>query len=147
VLEAAYGDERAPDGLEQSLVPWLDSLMASFVPHLRQVAGAAETERTELGKPIYRLEWLDEVEKVSLEKLALEEQESCRKARGSNGQHGAGSEVAPVRVEDALHDNAHEVWKPDDWGWAVLRDRRRVTQEGWWQDVREIELEMEGAET
>lgn len=35
------------------------------------------------------------------------------------------------------------VFHPPDWGWATLTKNKRVTAEGWFQDVREFELELE----
>jgi hypothetical protein len=128
------------------LVPWLKSLIEGVVPHLQPMTGFKETEGTELGEPIYKIDFLDEHDTVRLRELSLEEDDE----RGSGaedkqkGSHDVrGDQVAPVRVEDAEHGQAHEVWKPDDWGWATLRVKERATVKDWWQDVREIELELE----
>lgn len=150
ILEATYGDERAPDGLEQSLVPWLNSLIQGVIPHLQPMTGFKETEGTELAEPIYKMDFLDESETVRLRELSLEEDDVGRSKAGQmeNGHMGdEGDQVAPVRVEDAEHDLAHQVWKPDDWGWVTLKVKERATGKDWWQDAREIELELEDKES
>jgi hypothetical protein len=37
------------------------------------------------------------------------------------------------------------LWAPDV-RWAKIREMERVTKEGWYQDVRSVELEVEGVE-
>ena len=67
-----------------------------------------------------------------------------RKMNGQNGQTSivngdAAFQTAPTRAIDPGGDDT----KPSDWTWARLTRNHRVTAEGWWQDVREIELEFE----
>lgn len=151
ILEATYGDERAPDGLEQSLVPWLESLIEGVIPHLQPVDGARETDRTELADPIYRVEFLHETELSRIEDLRLDEEEQYKrddKAAESlvNGHlHGKNGDARNAAGPPLFggSDKSHQVWKPDDWGWATLWRKDRVTKKDWWQDVREIELELE----
>lgn len=55
----------------------------------------------------------------------------------SNGQ--TPSQTVPTRPNDPGGSDI----KPSDWVWARLTRNRRVTNEGWWQNVREMELEFE----
>lgn len=50
---------------------------------------------------------------------------------------------APARKVDQVNGHGSEPIKPDDWIWARLVKNQRVTADGWWQDVREIELQLE----
>jgi sulfite reductase alpha subunit-like flavoprotein len=145
ILEATYGDERAPDGMEQAFVPWLESLMEGVIPHLLPVPRHVDTERTDLAEPIYRISFLDdEAVPNQLERLSLDEEGRPKRNGGPNGDaEGVQGSIAPVRVEDAIHGQAHEMLKPDDWVWATLKRKERVTTQGWWQDVRQLELELE----
>lgn len=45
------------------------------------------------------------------------------------------------QAKDSLREEADSL--EDGWVWAKLVDRTRATAEGWEQDVREIELELE----
>lgn len=58
-------------------------------------------------------------------------------SRPVNGH--APAQTAPTRSKDPGGDGS----KPSDWVWARLTQNRRVTSEDWWQNVREIELELE----
>ncbi len=58
-------------------------------------------------------------------------------AKVSNGH--TPSQTAPTRSYDP---GGSEI-KPSDWVWVRLTQTRRVSAEGWWQNVREIELEFE----
>lgn len=131
--------------MEQAFVPWLESLMEGVIPHLLPVPRHANTERTDLSEPIYRMSLLDdETHPTQLARLSLDEEGRPKRNGGSNGdKEGVEGSIAPVRVEDATRGQAHEVLKPDDWVWATLQRKERVTAEGWWQDVRELELELE----
>lgn len=50
---------------------------------------------------------------------------------------------APSRKADQINGNGVAALKPDDWIWAKLVKNQRVTADGWWQDVREIQLDIE----
>ena len=52
-------------------------------------------------------------------------------------------ETAPIRAIDAMKGVEGDLCKPDNWAWATLKKNQRVTRADWWQDVREIELEMD----
>lgn len=141
VAEEGWGDERAPDGTEQAFRPWLRNVVEVFKG---LVPGPQEAlwEEWEVPPPLYRLESLSggaiaEGLEADLHGLAVSP------AR-SNGYHT----TAPLRREDHLNpkQNGSAVWKPPNWGWAKLVKIERVTAEDWWQDVRQIELEVHDAE-
>lgn len=60
------------------------------------------------------------------------------------------SDVPPARIQlDKVTDNKQQVNPiPPPWAsdvrWAKLRDIERTTAPGWYQDVRAVELEIEG---
>lgn len=60
------------------------------------------------------------------------------------------SDVPPARIQlDKVTGNTLEVNPtPPPWAfdvrWAKIRDIERTTAPGWYQDVREVELEIEG---
>lgn len=131
--EPVWGDERAPDGLEQSFLPWLKETVDLLVPHLEPMPGAIDIMEYDLPEPIYHLEWVHDLEALSLE-------DTHRKA-----SEGGKAEIIGSRQEDQDR-HAEGVYKPKDWKWARLRTNKRVTKEDWFQDVREIELELEDSD-
>lgn len=146
LIEATYSDERAPDGMEQTFLPWLESLAEVVTPYLQPPSiGSQERDRNDLGEPIYRIEFLESEDGGAQRRI---DDELPRRLNGihmngfSQGE-GNASEVVPVRREDGLQSSRSSIWKPDDWGWATLRSMKRVTKQDWWQDVREIELELD----
>ena len=74
---------------------------------------------TALPPPAYRME-----PALHLSKLSLKDQPAVTKG-------------------DSVTVDADAVYAPPDWGWATLANNKRVTAEGWWQDVREIDLATE----
>jgi sulfite reductase alpha subunit-like flavoprotein len=61
----------------------------------------------------------------------------------SNGTGtGAPPQSAPPRKADQENGRDLELLKPADWTWATLADNTRVTSDDWWQDVRQIELDL-----
>jgi sulfite reductase alpha subunit-like flavoprotein len=50
---------------------------------------------------------------------------------------------APPRKGDQETGHELKLLKPEDWAWAKLVDNTRVTSSDWWQDVRQIELDLE----
>jgi sulfite reductase alpha subunit-like flavoprotein len=62
----------------------------------------------------------------------------------SNGTDSAvPPQAAPPTKKDEANGQAIELLKPRDWAWATLVKNDKVTAQDWWQDVREIELELE----
>lgn len=53
---------------------------------------------------------------------------------------------APPRHADEANGSELELLKPHDWTWARLAKNTRITANDWWQDVREIELDLEDAQ-
>lgn len=68
--------------------------------------------------------------RVRLEKIASTSETSPPSGSIANGCHTASS-------------NGALLWS-DDARWARLVKNERVTSDGWYQDVREIEIEIEG---
>ena len=85
--------------------------------------------------PIYAVDFEDPVE-LNLELLELD-----RETKLSNGH--TPPQTAPIRSSDSAKSVRGDSYKPNDWAWAILRKNQRVTKTNWWQDVREIELELE----
>ena len=104
-------------------MPWLQQTVDLVLPHLpTPLASFKEDPNTSLPPPIYNLEYEPSIGKLTLNAEQTE---------------------APTRMEDALNGVNQDDGKPQDWIWARLARNRRVTKEGWWQDVRDIELEIE----
>ena len=100
-----------------------------MLPHLPQPDPASEPiPSTSLPPPIFALDYST----PSLNGLSLDERANAKVAQ-----------LAPARAVDQAHGAASTDLKPDDWFWARLTKNKRVTKEGWWQDVREIEFEIE----
>lgn len=100
-----------------------------MLPHLPPPHTTFEPiSTTSLPPPIFALDYSS----PSLNGLSLDER-----------ANGKAAQVAPARIVDQAHGAASTDLKPDDWSWARLTKNKRVTKEGWWQDVREIELEIE----
>jgi hypothetical protein len=107
-----------------------------MLPYLPVIEGFVPSPNTSLPPPIYRLEPVEPVTNGALEKLSV--------SKSGNKSTTNGQIPAPLRAIDEL--NGHNDpggWKPDDWIWAKLVENKRMTQDGWWQDVREIELEID----
>jgi sulfite reductase alpha subunit-like flavoprotein len=65
----------------------------------------------------------------------------------SNGTDAAAPpQSAPPRNVDEANGSELELLKPHDWMWATLAKNTRITAKDWWQDVREIELDLEDSE-
>lgn len=140
LLEPAYGDERAPDGIEEALVPWLENIVDVMSEWLEVVPGKAELGSYDLDDPIYSIEWEESEDPArvtnGVEHLSLNGHDTPEQAQG----HSA---AAPGRQEDVKRGTASAHSKPKDWVWARLTRNERVTAADWYQDVREIELEFE----
>jgi sulfite reductase alpha subunit-like flavoprotein len=65
----------------------------------------------------------------------------------SNGTDAeAPPQSAPPRNVDEANGTELELLKPHDWTWSTLAKNTRITAKDWWQDVREIELDLEDIE-
>ncbi|KAK8846562.1 NADPH-dependent diflavin oxidoreductase 1 [Kwoniella newhampshirensis] len=136
--EPGWGDERSPNGIEDAFLPWLQQTLDLFLPYLPSTSSSPPLPLTGLPPPIYSLRpvsVLDDVP-VNLDRLSIS-------PLPTNGH----STAAPSRVEDSVQGHGSSSSKPDDWVWATLGKNTRVTKEGWWQDVRGIEIEFEDPET
>ena len=103
-----------------------------MTPHLPPVSDTFEPQPpTSMPLPIFTLDYVA----PSLDTLSL-----------SGARTGPVAEPAPSRVVDETNGVASSSTKPDDWMWATLTRNKRVTKEGWYQDVREIELDIEDDE-
>jgi hypothetical protein len=98
-----------------------------MLPHLPVEPSFVPRPTTALPDPIFRLDYTPAVSDLS-----LEDDQSDR----------AQLEPAPTRVSDAVNGVQGDVVKPDDWLWATMTRNRRATKEDWWQEVREIDLEL-----
>ncbi|WVO15705.1 NADPH-dependent diflavin oxidoreductase 1 [Cryptococcus depauperatus] len=133
--EPAWGDERSPNGIEDAFLPWLKSTLDLFLPYLPPTRpGPSEISAMDLPPPIYRLKPVKEnlAEDISFDRLSL--------STTSNGH----STTAPARIIDQGENRMlRQTRELNDWTWVTLKKHNRVTSQGWWQDVREIELELE----
>lgn len=143
MVEPAYGDERAPDGIEEQLVPWLKQTADTMSKWLEPVPGHVHRDITELDDPIYAFDWQDEERAVStdLKRLSLNGTENGLRPRHNGSESDAIASGGPDGKSGFC-----EGVKPDGWVWARLRSNRRVTDAEWYQDVRDIELELEAGD-
>ncbi|GAA6017924.1 hypothetical protein JCM8202_006200 [Rhodotorula sphaerocarpa] len=116
VIERGEGDDQNEWGVESTFPGWLDELMRAIDPLFAPAPGFAPLPAT--ARPPAR---------VRLEKIASTSQNKL-------GGWANGLDNSP---------NAALLWS-DDARWARLVKNERVTREDWYQDVREIELELEG---
>ncbi|KAJ9101001.1 hypothetical protein QFC20_005285 [Naganishia adeliensis] len=121
----AWGDERAPDGLEETFLPWLERTTGAMLPLLDPPPPITfkPAPITALPPPLYYLDMVTPSTTLSV--------------ANSNGHVTAEKK----QVGDSLEDG-DDVLEPG-WVWTRLKRNKRVTAEGWFQDVREIHLEME----
>lgn len=118
--------------IEETLLPWLAKTLETFVPYLPGPS-TPPLGSTELPPPIYRLEPVDEAA-VSLDSLSLDDE---------NGEVYADVPEEYRSQSKAARAARARVYHPPGWGWATLSKNQRVTSKDWFQDVREIELELE----
>lgn len=126
--------------IEDAFLPWLQQTLDLYLPYLPLISPTFKTiESTVLPPPIYKISPASTSKSVehdlSLEYLSIS-------SPVPNGK------PAPVRVEDQARDKVSTSrTKPDDWVWATFKKNTRITSKGWWQDVREIELEFDDPDT
>jgi hypothetical protein len=127
------GSRESADGrIEEAFLPWLRQTVDLMIPHLPPVSDDFVPQpSTSLPLPIFTLEYTA----PSFNNLSLSGETNCSDA-----------ETASSRVVDQMHGVGSSSSKPDDWMWATLTRNKRVTKEGWYQDVREIELQIEDDE-
>lgn len=116
--------------IEDTFVPWLQQTLDLMLPLLPTVEPEFEPRSTiEPPAPLFRMETvqLD----GAFDKLRLYNNASVP------------PQSAPPRNGDRDTGHALQLLKPEDWVWAKLVDNTRVTSSDWWQDVRQIELDLE----
>lgn len=124
--------QRLQSRIEETFVPWLKQTVEAMSPLLPVVDDHKPYTVTDLPPPMYSLS------PASDHHLLETELNGLHLNSGTNGHS------VPPRVEDIPVGHDRLTWtKPADWVWAKLTKNERVTGEGWWQDVREIELEFE----
>jgi sulfite reductase alpha subunit-like flavoprotein len=148
--EPMWGDERAPNGyavslrisiklttrIEDTFVPWLQQTLDLMLPLLPTVEPDFSV-RNALDVPSALYDIVPTSLNGALEKLRLH----------SNGTDAeAPPQSAPPRNVDEANGSELELLKPQDWTWTKLVKNTRITAENWWQDVREIELDLEDSE-
>ncbi|WWD21879.1 NADPH-dependent diflavin oxidoreductase 1 [Kwoniella shandongensis] len=142
--EPGWGDERSPNGIEDAFLPWLQQTLDLFLPYLPSTSTSPPLSLTELPPPIFSLEPVVSAKNddfpIDLDRLSISPPPP---ASSMNGH----TRAAPPRVEDSVHGHGSSSTMPDDWVWATLKKNERVTKQGWWQDVREIEIEFEDPKT
>jgi sulfite reductase alpha subunit-like flavoprotein len=106
-------------------MPWLQRTLDAIVPYLPGPS-TLPLASTALPPPIYALEPAGRELESGLAGLSLD---------APKKNNGNGTPVAANR--------APAVYAPKGWKWATLVQSRRVTAKGWWQDVREFELELD----
>ncbi|CAK9784196.1 riboflavin synthase domain-like protein [Cutaneotrichosporon oleaginosum] len=141
LVEPAWGDERAPDGIEETLLPWLERTLAAIVPYLPGPSCAPRPD-TELPPPIYRLEPVEDADVAkALDRLHL----ASADPSDSKAEY---TDIPPADSRNGSEANGITesaramVYHPAGWQWATLSRNKRVTAPDWWQDVREVELEL-----
>lgn len=105
--------------MEQTFVPWLKQALDTFVPYLPGPSAPALPWNA-LPDPIYALDPVPADPADDLAKLSL---------------NGSSSSQVP------------DVYAPKGWKMATLTKNERVTASGWFQDVRELDLELDGHES
>jgi sulfite reductase alpha subunit-like flavoprotein len=119
--------------IEDTFVPWLQQTLDLMLP-LLPTTEADFSSRSALDVPSA----LYDMEPIALngdfEKLRLH----------SNGTDAeVPPQSAPPRNLDEADGSELELLKPHDWTWVTLAKNMRITAKDWWQDVREIELNLE----
>lgn len=110
--------QSAADGrIEETLLPWLSATLDAICPYLPGPSEAPLADSALL-PPAYRFEPALDLRSLSL-----------------------ADEPAVATDGKAVSVDADAVYCPPGWEWGTLRKNARATAPGWWQDVREIELE------
>ena len=111
--------------LEETFLPWLEKTTSAMIPLLHPPIpkGYQAAPITALPQPLYRLE---SVTSATIIPVAT-----------SNGT----PTIDEKKVETFIQDD-DDVLQPG-WTWTTLKKNKRVTAEGWFQDVREIDLQLE----
>lgn len=111
--------------LEETFLPWLERTTSAMLPllHPSPPISFKVLPITALPRPLYRLEKVTPTATVSV---------------STSAGHAT---TDKKQVGDCLEDG-DDVLEPG-WVWTKLKRNKRVTTEGWFQDVREIHLELE----
>lgn len=121
--------------MEETFKPWLQQTLGLMLPLLPVAADYTEAPPvTDLPPPLYAMQTKESLN-GSFDQLRLH----------NNGidNLSAPPQAAPARKMDQVNGHGSEPLKPDDWIWACLVKNERVTTVDWWQDVRNIELDIE----
>lgn len=139
--------------IEETFVPWLKQTVNTMSPLLEPSSQEHKSYLwTDLPPPLYSL------------RPSRDHHDLIEDIGGLDLNEGRNGQAVPSRVEDGedtfnhhpngrLNGNGNgdappSSWTvPKDWTWARLSRNHRTTGEGWWQDVREIELEFEDQDT
>lgn len=99
---------------------------------------------SELPPPIYNLEPLDASDVESaLDRLHFDNgNESEANAEYTDIPASADGATSGSESNDITKSARALVYHPAKWQWATLTRNRRVTAPDWWQDVREVELDL-----
>ncbi|EIW68114.1 NADPH-ferrihemoprotein reductase [Tremella mesenterica] len=153
ISEPAWGDERAPDGIEQAFQPWLKGTLEAILPHLQLQPDHRVQDIHSLPPPLYILEPALSARMSNLDLNSDQHSTQSQQQPPSSHSHSKavnGHVAGPVREIDSNGVKSRsksvgeeEIWKPPGWFWAKLTKNTKVTKEGWWQDVREIEFDLE----
>jgi sulfite reductase alpha subunit-like flavoprotein len=143
LVEPAWGDERAPEGYEETFVPWLKRTLEVVVPYLLGPS-TAPLEDTELPPPLYVFGYTGrsaDAAAESAQTAAEAEAEDTSATLAALSLYDSDNNVAgPSSTSRASSSTAYA---PPGWKWATLTTARRLTPKEWWQDVREFELELD----
>lgn len=116
-------------------MPWLQQTVDMMLPLLPTME-LDVTPRSPLDVPSALYDMEPAVLDRTFEKLRLH----------SNGTNSSSPpQSAPPRHADEANgtESELELLKPHDWTWTTLGKNTRITAHDWWQDVREIELDLE----
>lgn len=132
------------NSIEESLLPWLEGTLAAMVPYLPGPS-CTQLADTDLPPPIYRLGPVEGADVESaLDHLHLtNEHQSDANAEYTDIPVAADGGTSGSESNDITKSARAMVYHPAGWNWATLTRNQRVTSPDWWQDVREVELELE----
>lgn len=119
------GANLVTERLEETFVPWLERTTAAMIPLLHPPISREYQAPPiiALPQPLYRLENVTSAATIPV-------------------STSDGTATAHKKQVKASFQDGDDVLEPG-WVWTTLKRNKRVTAEGWFQDVREIELELE----
>ncbi len=132
--------------IEETLLPWLQRTLDLFLPYLPSSTVIEDIQPiTALPPPIYTLRTEESTVDTLIDHLDLSTEPKPNGLEPTAANAEAGPSRPGRRGSQGYEPNGlgKQTRKADGWTWARLRKNERVTKTGWWQDVREIELEFE----